>query len=236
MSNLPPNFHSFQHGNLQYPSTVAIGPALGMFPLTRWPLGHIMLGPVFNLWRAVVPLAAPPAFWFAREAMTGLPAPENEGPQFLWAYLAASVGIGLLRYLLRFFAQYTGVEVHQTEAGYSIVAYILPLPAFITEQLIMPGLLGWIGWKLFQTVSIDLGVWLMVCAASYFYVANWEWRNRDAQRRALVDDKTHAALFSHTLDTHERKASQRKQRQSSARPGKAAQLDIAGLGRGRRSR
>ena len=234
MARLPPNFHSYQHGNLSYPSTTLIGPAMGMLPLTRWPLGYQTLSPVQAIAHAFPPLILPLLFWLGWR-LTGREVPANEGPQFLWYYIAAAFGAAVLRFLMRALGQYRGDDIHQTETGYSLVAHVLPLPLFFTEQLMMPALLGWAGWKAAHMFSVDLGGWLMVCAVSYFWVANWECRNRLAQRRALVDDQAHASLFAINLDQHEQKAVRRGRGARRSAPDVFAKSpDIVALGKGRR--
>jgi hypothetical protein len=240
MRRRPPNFHSYEHGGVATPRWTLIAPALALLVLIRWPLGYETLSPWRAFKRAAVFAVIPPAFWFLMGLLTHSPPPDNEGRDYFFALVGATFGMTLLRFSRRLTGQHKGEEIHTSEAGYSIITWLLPFPASFAEQVIVPGLLGWGGWELAQTDSVDLGWWLMMCAGSYFLLANWEMRNLASRKRAPVDDRVRAQVFSDHIDEHEQQASKAKKRKSKGKStplyGAGDAPDVAELGRGRRSR
>jgi hypothetical protein len=236
----PPNFHGFEHGGVAQPRFTLLAPALAMLPLIRFPLGYATLSPLTAFKRGVVFLIIPPVFWFLWGMLTHAGPPPNEGRNLYDLYVVVAFVMTVLRFLMRAVGQQRGEEIHTAEAGYSPLTWLLPMPVAFIEQLVMPGLLGWLGWWMLHTACFDLGCWLFACAASYLLVANWEGRNLASRKRAPVDDKIRAQAFSDHIDDHEQQVV--KQRRVKAK-GKTTPLygggdapDIAELGRGRKSR
>jgi hypothetical protein len=232
-----PNLHSYEHGGVPAPPPIFVSPAVGLLPLMRWPLGYETLSPFKAAKRFLILFLVPPVGWTVLELLHHFP-PENENRQYFYIYALASFVMTLLRFMQRAIGQHTGEEIHTAEAGYSLVAHVLPLSPAVTEQFIVPSLLGWGGWQVAQVYSADLGYWLMVCAASYFILANYEIRNRWAQRRAPVDDKIRAQAFADNVDRHEQQVAKSKKARGKAAPIYAAHdvPDIAEFGGGRRRR
>ena len=220
MRKLPPNFHSYEHGSIAAPRWTLLAPAQALLPLIRWPLGYETLSPWVALKRAAAFAAIPPGFWFLMSLMNHAP-PANEGPEYFDAFIAGTFLVTLLRFGRRAAGQHKGEEIHTAEAGYSAVTWLLRFPMQSAEQLVVPGLIGWGGWEIAETVSVDLGYWLMACAVSYLILANWEVRNVAARKRAPVDDKIRAQAFSNQFDEHEEKAARSNRRKAK---GKASAL------------
>jgi hypothetical protein len=240
MARLPPNLHATEPGAPLAPRAAWTAPAMGVRALTGFPLGYATLSPFKAALRSAVIVLIPFIFWFLWGLLTRQAPPANEGRAFLIDYAVLAFGMTLLRFIARAIGQNFGQEVHSAETGYSLVTHILFfLPAALTEQFIVPGLLGWAGWQISHSLSFDLGVWLMISAVSYFILANYEMRGRAARRRAPVDDKIRAGLFVTDVDTHEEKVKVRQRRQKGrgvADPLYAAgeAPDIAEYGHGKR--
>ena len=235
---LPPNFHSVEHGSATPPHWLLMAPAQGLFPVFRWPLGYETLSPLPAFRRSVFLLLLPTVFWTVYIGLGFAPPAFEEGRAFFYDYAAATFVMTLLRFAQRSVGQHRGEEIHTAEAGYSLLTHLLPVSPAFTEQLLTPALIGFAGVECTQNLSVDLGWWLLVCAASYFIVANYEVRNRWSQRRAPVDDKIRAQAFAANIDDHEKLVAKPQPRKGKAVPlyGAGEVPDIAEFGGGRRRR
>jgi hypothetical protein len=153
------------------------------------------------------------------------------GHLWLAGFAVASLAVSCVIFARRALRQRRGEEIHTAEAGYSVLTWRTNLPVALCEQIIVPLALAAVGWLIAHTFSLELGWWLMVCAASWLVMARWELRRRLSQTRATVDDMIRAKTFEARLDGHERQA-----RTASRGPdlaggyGRSSEPDMAELG------
>ncbi|MBS0448504.1 MAG: hypothetical protein JSR59_21490 [Proteobacteria bacterium] len=236
MRRLPLNLHSYEHGGIKPPPKFLTAPARMLLPLVRFPLGYEIANPLRVVRPGLAAIVFPVLVWFFLAATAGVE-PSNEGREYTLLYAGVVFLVSCLRFAVRAIGQHRGEEIHTQEAGYSLVSRLVPLPVSLSEQLVMPALLVWLGSAIARAVSADLGLWFMVTAASYFLLANWERRNLLAQRRAPVDDKIRAAGYVDSIELHEERRGGK--RTSSGWFGKGrstADSEIAEVGGKRRRR
>jgi hypothetical protein len=184
MRQLPRNFHTHQHGMGASPPAFMLGPAYCVLALVRVPLGHDIVRIWPALRRAAQLALLPLLFWWLYVAFTNQPAPANTGHMYLMAFAGISLLATLWVFAKRALGVTRGEQIHPEEAGYSWLAWLAPrLPAWLCEQVIVPAAFAAAGWCVFQTFSLELGLWLMACGASLFVMAVWECLR---QRRALI--------------------------------------------------
>jgi len=133
--------------------------------------------------------------------------------------------------LRRVVGQRRGEEIHTSEAGYSWLVWLTPLPVSLCEIVLVPAAVGIAGYYVSGSFSFELGWWLMLTALAPMLMAVWESKRRWSQKRATVDDMIRAKTFE------ARVSSQEAQMQRGASPSADADKpDVAELGTGRKRR
>jgi hypothetical protein len=199
MRHLPRNYHTHEHGTKPPPPGWMLFPALTVLPFLRGPLGYEMVHPRPGIVRALKLIVLPACIWWVFHPFIHFPA--NLGHMWMMRFAAAGFVLSLVVFLWRAFGPSRGEEVHTAEAGYSWLSLYTDIPMPLCELVIVPGLLAVTGYALTQTISFELGWWLILSGASYLVMAAWEYRRRMAQQRATIDDKIRAQMFGDQLDT-----------------------------------
>lgn len=200
MRGFPGNFHSFEYGGGKAPNRWLLAPAYTLLPLIRAPLGYDLVKPLPAIARALLVLGGGFAGQYA------LARPEPEDFPLLAGFALACLAAALLRFLRRWAGQ-GREDIHTGEAGYSFLARLLPVPACLTEILILPALIAYAGWVLWDSgASCALGVWLMLAGSSLSLMGQWEHRRHWSQARAMSDDALRAQSYGAQMQARERRA------------------------------
>ncbi len=203
--DLPRNFHSDEYGGIYAPAPILLLPAYTMLPFIRSPLGIQLVNPWTALRRflglTILPLIAE----FLWVGFTNKRLPGNMGHipliYFALTYMVFAFGI----FARRWYGQRHGEEVHSGEAGYSWLVKLTALPIGLCEQVVVPLAVGFIGYLIDHTFSVELGWWLMAAGLSLFIMARWEYRRLWSQHQATVDDLIRAKTYEERLSGHESK-------------------------------
>ena len=183
MRELPSNSHSHQHGMGGRPHWLLLFPADTTLPLIRVPLGYYIVHPKQAITRTVLLIVLPLIWWWFYVGFTNEPMPGNAGHLWLMGFAVLSLAVSLAVFVKRALGWRRGEEIHSEEAGYSWLCWHTPLPVWLCELFIVPGLVAGAGWGFAHTVSTELGYWLMVSAASLLLMGTWE---RARMRNAMV--------------------------------------------------
>jgi hypothetical protein len=194
LRQLPANYHGIEYGGITPPSEVLLWPAYSALPFLRQPLGYEIVNPLKALLRAAQILIP----WTIIDLWSGRP--PNE---WLFKYFLVSMMLTAAFWLWRFILQGRPGQPHTTEAGYSWLTWILPVPPWLMEIFAVPGAIGWVGWTVWTgngRYDQEFGLWLMFVGASLAIMAIWEYRRFAAQQRAINDDMVRAGVYSARVD------------------------------------
>lgn len=238
MRELPPNIHMREHGGKPPPMGIFLIPALVALPLVRWPLGYETAQPARAFLIRIVVVGV--AFLVSRFIPQAQP-----GWELLAAYVALSFVVVCVMFTQRAIGQRHGEEIHTTEAGWSYLAWRSQWPVWACEQVIVPLGVAAAGYVVAQSVSWELGWWLVLTGASLAILARWESAKRWALTRTTVDTMLQAQMFGHRVEQHEQRAynpaAGRPGGGNTAQPGNAnsssgagGEPDVAELGGSRR--
>jgi hypothetical protein len=199
MRTLPANIHQMEHGGRKPPPGLLLAPALVALPLIRWPLGYETVQPIKTLLlRLMVAFLAFLLSRFYPQAQMGW--------EWLTAYLALSYVVACVMFAQRNIGQKRGEEVHTTEAGWSHLAWRTNLPVWLCEQVLVPLAVAAAGYVVAQSLSWELGWWLVATGASLFVLARWESAKRWQLTRTTVDKMLQAQLLGQRVEQHEARA------------------------------
>jgi hypothetical protein len=176
------------------------------FPFLRSPIGYDLAFPIRAIGSVAFVSVVPLIYWFVWLGVTNRPMPENSGHWWLVGYAAASWCLQCAIFAKRWHGQQHGEEIHTQEAGYSLLTWRSTLPAPLCEQVIVPVALAALGYAVKESVSFELGWWLILTGASYALMSNWEYRTRWAQVREPVNQMIRAQVFEERIDDHEQAA------------------------------
>jgi hypothetical protein len=221
---LPRNIQQGHHGGIRQPPGILLTPAYMAFPFLRSPIGYDLAFPVRAIGSVLFVCVVPLIYWFFWLGLTSRPMPENSGHWWLVGYAVSSWLLQCCIFARRWQGQQRGEEVHSHEAGYSALSWHTNLPAPLVEQVLLPLAIGALGYGVKETVSWELGWWLILTGASYAILSNWEYRMRWAQVREPVNQMIRASVFEERLAEHEQAARSPRARPQ-ASPGRAAGVD-----------
>ena len=175
-------------------------PAYTVLPFIRSPLGYEIVRILPALRRTlgliVLPVIAE-ALWVG---LTHAQLPANMGHVYLSDFALAYLVADLIIFARRWSGQRSGEKLHSAEAGYSWLAWYTTLPVVTCELVAAPGALLLLGEVFHRTVSIELGWWLRLAAASLLLMGWWEHRRVWSQQRATTDDLVRAKAFDARVD------------------------------------
>ena len=198
--DLPPNFHSHEYGGTEAPAPFLLMPAYTVLPFIRSPLGYEIVRILPALRRTlgliVLPVIAE-ALWVG---FTHAQLPANMGHVYLSDFALAYLVADFIIFARRWSGQRSGEKLHSAEAGYSWLAWYTTLPVVTCELVAAPGALLLLGEVFHRTVSIELGWWLRLAAASLLLMGWWEHRRVWSQQRATTDDLVRAKAFDARVD------------------------------------
>jgi hypothetical protein len=236
--HLPRNIHQGHHGGIPQPPGILLTPAFMAFPFLRSPIGYDLAFPVRAIGSVLFVSIVPLIYWFFWLGLTERPMPQNCGHWWLVGYAVSSWCVQCCIFGKRWTGQQRGEEVHTHEGGYSALSWHTRLPAPLCEQVLLPLGIAALGYAVKESVSLELGWWLILTGASYAIMSNWEWRMRWAQVREPVNQMIRASVFEERLGEHERAARTPRARPDAA-PGRASGVesdpDMAELGSAKRS-
>ncbi len=205
MRNLPRVIHQHTHGGIPKPPGVLLTPAYMAFPFLRSPIGYDLAFPVRAIGSVAFVSIVPLIYWSLWLGVTNRPMPDNTGHWWLVAYAVTSWVLQCCIFAKRWAGQ-RGEEIHTHEAGYSQLTWRTQLPAPLCEQILLPLAIAALGYAVKETVSLELGWWLILTAASYAIMSNWEYRTQLALIREPVNQMIRAQVFGGNIDAHERAA------------------------------
>jgi hypothetical protein len=214
----PPNIHQHGHGGIKPPAWPLLIFDYSLLPVIRWPLGYDIVHPKRSLVWALLMV-------FGGFALCMVSPQATIGARWYFGFVACAFILALVRFAKRALGQKRGEEIHTQEAGYSVITRILFfLPAALTEQMLTPAALAYVGWVMahaplvywgewhgrsyYQPVSVMLGWWLFISAFSYLLMARWEYSTRWSQQRQVVNRMKEAKIFGDRLNMHEEAARQ----------------------------
>ena len=183
-------------------------PALTVISLIRTPVGNKVAAPL----NAIVVagglyLLTPFAWLFFGGLMDWHSLPGNIGHEWLAGFLALCVVASCFIWVKRMFGIQRGEEIHQMEAGYSWLAWYMPLPPWFTELAFVPAIFMGAGWFFYTGPSRDLGGWLAVCGVSFLWLGLVELRHRVAVAGSISDQLIQGQSAGQSVDMHVAKAS-----------------------------
>jgi hypothetical protein len=182
-----PNFYPHQYPNRDGPPDFMLLPARHSLPLYRGPLGLDMVNPKRAGLQTVALIVLPEVYWQFYATFTGHYPFFELGHEYLVAYALLIFFLHVAIFVRRIIGQRHGEDVHSTEVGYSWLAWVTPLPSYITEIVIVPACVGGIGWYIAHSYSFELGYWLVATAASLFLLAVYEEQRRFNAIRSTKD-------------------------------------------------
>jgi hypothetical protein len=177
-------------------------PALTVLPLLRAPIGRNLVLPHDVALRALSLIFFPSAIAWLWVAFTATPLPESVGLRFMWYFAGLYLISSLIVFARRWWGQNHREHIHQSEAGWSFLAWYTPVSAKYSERL-APACLAGLGSLIAHTVSQALGWWLLICAGSLLVLSGYENRRYWAGERDTVDAMTDALADEERVKRYE---------------------------------
>jgi hypothetical protein len=200
---LPPNFHSHEYGGVIAPVHFTLVPAYTLLPFLRRPIGIHLVSPFTVLLRTFLMIILPPVLIGFYVGITLRPVSRAWGHEWFVCFALAYAALALATFAWRWIGQRRGEELHSSEAGYSWLVRLTPLPVGLCEQILVPFLVWVVGYGIDHSVSKLLGWWFMAGAASLFIMGRWEGRRRWTQQQSTVDDVIRAKTYEDRMAWHE---------------------------------
>jgi hypothetical protein len=196
--SLPPNFHEHDGGAVPHPWL--LWPAYILLPFVRGPIGYGLMHPLRVLVTAGLLTLWPLVIEFLYVGITAARLPENIGHRYLIAFAALYAVLSLLIFARRLIGQRMRENVHTWSAGHSWLSRHTRLPVVLCETLIMPALVGALGWSVLKTFSLELGGFLVAGALSLALMGWWEHVRWWATQRAGRDDEIRARTYEDRIN------------------------------------
>ncbi len=196
MRELRENFHTHDHGTAHMPPSWMLFPAYTVLPFLRRPLGYAIIYP----WHFLVSLGMVAFVGFM--LVPFIPAAAL-GPLWLTWFACASFALSCVIFAARLIGRRRGERLHTHNAGYSHLTLETKLPVWLCEQVLIPLLLGGVGWILAHRLSYELGWWLILCGFSYCLMSNWEGHKRAALDRQIINDMARGQVFGDRVDANQ---------------------------------
>ncbi len=201
MRELRSNIHFREAGAAGKPSWWVLFPVVSVLPLIRWPVGYDIITPMGAASNLALSFVLPYVAWFAALGLFQVPVPPNVGNPFSYdpyyiGFIVFCAAAAAFNMLVRWIGLRRGASIHSEEAGWSWLTLTTPLPPLLCELVLVPLMLAGLGWLVLRNLSFNLGVWLMLCAASYVFLAVWEARISWRARVNVINDMKRATVYS----------------------------------------
>jgi hypothetical protein len=203
MRSLPPNFHTQEYGGAYQPPKLLWRPAYSLLPFLRAPVGYEIVRPFPVIIMTGWLIFGPPMIEFVYVGSMRARLPDNLGHEAMMEFAVLYCVLALGIFVRRLIGQRRREQVHSSEAGYSWLAWLTPLPVWLCEQILVPAAVVGAGYAISNSFSYELGLWLILSGISLFFVAHWESRRRWSQQRATVDDMIRAQMFEAQVNREE---------------------------------